>query len=137
MKKIQRILMLSMLLALLLTIGSSAEGLLLDPNAFRAQAYCSSPQPGKVKVTINVNATGIMSELGASSVTIYKQDGTAVATFEKNTTQGMTAKNSSRYSGSVTYNGTTGQKYYAVVICYASRSSGTSKQTVRTASVTA
>lgn len=73
---------------------------------------------GKIEVDFSVTANGRkMPDIRATRVTIYKEGGTIVATYIY-TDPGygyMIAHNKSTHGGSVTYQGVTGQRYYAIV----------------------
>lgn len=76
---------------------------------------------GKIEVDFAVTATRPMPDVGATRVTIYKEGGTAVATYIY-TDPGyayMMGHNSGKHVAGVTYQGVSGQRYYAIVTFYA------------------
>lgn len=87
-------------------------------------ASCSSGS-GSITVDFDITATGRMSSLGATTVSIRDSSGTTVKTFHYTTTEGMMGSNQGYYSSSVTwYGATSGSRYYAVVYFKAANSSG-------------
>ena len=83
---------------------------------------------GKILVEIDVDATHMMDEVGASYVYIYEQqsDGTydVVYTFRKSAYPSMIVEDSFFGYVDVTYQGIPGHRYYAYVGCYAKDSNG-------------
>lgn len=76
---------------------------------------------GKIEVDFSVTATGKMPDVGATRVTIYREGGIVVATY-KYTDSGysyMIDHNTSTHGGTVTYQGVSGLRYYAVVTFFA------------------
>lgn len=81
---------------------------------------------GKIEVDFAVTATRPMPDVGATRVTIYKEGGTIVATY-RYTDPGyayMMGHNSGNHVASVTYQGVSGQRYYAIVTFYAGNLNG-------------
>lgn len=83
---------------------------------------------GKVLIEIDVDATDMMDEVGASKVFIFEQqsDGSyeIVFIFRKEAYPSMIVEDSFFGYVDVTYQGTPGTKYYALVGCYAKDSNG-------------
>lgn len=84
----------------------------------------SSGGSGSITVSFNIKATGTMTKLGASMIEIKNSSGVTVKTFHAASTTGMTTSGVATFKSSVTYNGTVGEQYYAVVYFIASNSSG-------------
>jgi hypothetical protein len=79
-----------------------------------------------------------MTTIGATSIKIYKYGGTSpVYTFNSSSYSSMLGSNRISYGSSVSYSGTSGTKYYAVVTFYAKNSNGSSTETYTTGYVTA
>ena len=81
---------------------------------------------GKIEVDFSVTATGLMPDVGATRVAIYKADGTRVASYWY-TDSGygyMIGHNRVSQTASVTYQGVSGQRYYANVTFYAGNLNG-------------
>lgn len=90
------------------------------------RAYAQSG--GKVLFEIDVEATHIMQEVGASEVYVYEQqdDGNwdIVYTFTKESHPSLIETNSACAYVDVVYQGTVGKNYFATVACYAKDSTG-------------
>lgn len=81
---------------------------------------------GVIDIDFSITATGKMPDVGATRVTIYKEGGTIVATYIY-TDPGygyMMDHNSAKHTASVTYQGVSGQRYYAIVTFYAGNLNG-------------
>lgn len=81
---------------------------------------------GKIEIDFSVTAMGLMPDVGATRVTIYKEGGTIVATYIY-TDPGysyMIGHNRVSQTASVTYQGVSGQRYYAIVTFYAGNLNG-------------
>jgi len=113
-----------------------------EVSAARASSYFSknyayiSSSGGTISVSFYVKAYSTMTSLGASKIQIYNSSGSVVKTFYSSSTSGMLGSNCSTYSGSVSYTGTSGTKYYAAVTFYASNSGGSGKAYATTDTVT-
>ena len=70
---------------------------------------------GEVKITYQVRASKTASPIGASSIAIYKSDGSYVTTIRGTTSNGLMANSTTSKSGTYTYKGTSGTSYYAKV----------------------
>ena len=94
---------------------------------------------GIIKIEFRVVGTGTMTKLGASTIDIYKSNGTFVKTISYTASGNgyMMGYNTAYHSGSVPYSGVAGQKYYAVVNFYAKNSSGSDTRSYTTAYKTA
>lgn len=76
---------------------------------------------GKIEVDFAVTAMGKMIDVGATRVTIYDENGKSVAIY-RYTDSGygyMIGHNKYTHTASVTYQGVSGQRYYAIVSFYA------------------
>ena len=76
---------------------------------------------GKIEVDFSVTAMGRMPDVGATRVTIYREGGPIVATYIY-TDRGydyIMGHNTYTHTASVTYQGVSGQRYYAIVTFYA------------------
>lgn len=126
--------MISLLCALALILGLPGVAFAAEVNP-RASYYFSCTdvrayaKPGsKILIEIDVDATHIMQEVGASYVYIYEQqsDGSYddVYTYTKEAYPSLIWTNSGCAYVDVTYQGTAGKKYYALVGCYAKDANG-------------
>ena len=122
------LLVLSMLCAI--PVPVAALDLPIDTATPRASYYIASTYAsisennGTVTVSFDIAATGKMTSLGATMVRIKDSNGTTVKTFYSTNTNGMMGSNCSIFYCSVTYYGTSGKQYYAVVSFKAENSSG-------------
>ena len=103
--------------------------------------YASAAGNGKVLVEIEIVATHTMTQVGAQRVYIYEQqsdgDYEIVHTFEYEETSGMMAYGNAFYDGALTYQGTSGVKYFATAILYAKDGSGSETMVVDSYVITA
>ena len=123
-----------LLCALVVMIGLPADGVAaqVEPRASdyisctRVGAYAAGY--GKVRIEVDVTATDMMEEVGASEIFIYKQNSRGtydlVYTYVKDVYPQMIVENSFFGNIDVTYRGTAGCRYFAAVGCYAKDSSG-------------
>ena len=113
------------LLAALLVLGSIAPT--AGATQARASTYFKSPTisisaqgSGKVKVSFTIKANQTMDTLGASYITIWEKQSSGSYKQVKIFTRadGIMSSDTASASGSVTYSGTAGTKYYAVINFY-------------------
>lgn len=83
---------------------------------------------GKVLIEIDINATHKMDEVGASVVHIYEEQANGsykeVCKYTKAANPNLIVEDSYFAFLDVTYQGTSGKEYYAIVGCYAKDSAG-------------
>lgn len=115
-------------LMMLLSIGATAA--YIPPDSPDASAYIANYSAkvinggnGVLKVSFDVTGTATMARIGASSITIYKSNGTYVTTllWSDSGRSGMMASNT-------IYNGDTESVYvgagsYYAVVCFLARNS--------------
>ena len=91
-----------------------------------------------VDVSFSITGTGYMDKIGAAVITIYKSDGTSVATYSYTNTSYayMMAYNTYYHCGDVYFTGTPGESYYAVVGFLADKDGGGDTHTMTTSTVT-
>lgn len=95
-------------------------------------AYIHKWGDGDISVEYTVFGTGIMDTLGAHRVTVYRATGGSrdvtkddlVATYWHENTPGMMTTDDYVYSNSIRLQVEPGQRYYAVLIFYASLDGG-------------
>ena len=131
-------------LVLVLTFGLSGMAAAAQEEEITpyTNAYISSMTGALSKSgdTVNVHftiyATGTMTSIGASCIRLYTSDGSWVKTFVPTSYSSMLGSNCVIYSGTVSYDGTDGTTYYAVITGYAKNSSGSGTMSYTTASLT-
>ena len=130
----------SVILVLSALFMLSAVAAYIPPDSPDASAYISSYSVsiinggnGKLKVQFDITGTGIMTQLGASCIKIYKSNGTHVATIwhYDSGRSGMMGSNDYYHSDLEIYTVTPGS-YYVKITFYAKNSSGADAQTVQT-----
>ncbi len=134
--KMKRLFSAILVLTLIFSMCSSAFAADIMP---RANPYIgsksgsiSSAGSGKININFNVTAVDIMTTLGANNIKLYKADGTYLKTFYSSSYPNMLGSNTYTYGSSVSYNGVSGESYYAVITYYASCSEGSSTSTLTT-----
>ena len=141
--KVCKIVSLVMVIAILVSVMP-----LVSAATVRASDYfwCTSAQitptgSGNMVVEFDVTATETMKEVGTSKVVIYERqsNGTykAVKTFTRYNTAGLIEYNTFCSVGDVSYKGTPGIKYYAVVTFYAKNAGGSETLNMTTRIITA
>lgn len=104
-------------------------------------ASCSPISGGKIIVTVEVNALGYMSKIGASTIYIYKSSDqtnwNVVKTYQYTDYPQMMGTGMHYADDPITFHGTPGYYYCASVICYAGNSSGHDERLYTTSGVRA
>lgn len=124
----------------LILIGCCGGALAVNDDMMRASvtvtytqaAASSGSNTGEVKFTYQVRASKTCSPIGASSIAIYKSDGSYVTTVRGTTSNGLLANSTTSKSGTYTYKGTSGTSYYAKVTLSATAGSEHDSRTVTT-----
>lgn len=114
-------------------IGPRASLTLSEYNA-GLRAGSSS---GEIRISYDVSATNIANSIGVSSITVYKSDGSYVATITGTIGNGLIIKSDSTHDGIYTYKGTSGASYYTKVTVFATIGSTSDSRTVTTSAVKA
>lgn len=134
--KMKRFLSAILVLTLIFSMCSAAFAEEITP---RANPYINSKSgsiacagSGKININFRVNASDVMTTLGASKIELYKADGTWLKTFYSSAFANMLGANTYTYASSVSYNGVSGESYYAVITFYASCDRGSSTATYTT-----
>jgi len=94
---------------------------------------------GKVDFKFSITATGKMTEIGVTKIEVKNSSGVTVKTF-RNTDRDysfMIGTNKTTHSGTVTYQGVSGNKYYAIAYFKAANSTGSDTASVPSILVTA
>lgn len=139
--KIKRLFSAILVLTLVFSMCSAAFAEEITPraNPYINSKYGSIARAGSGTININflVNASDVMTTLGASKIELYKADGTWLKTFYSSAYANMLGSNTFSYGSSVSYNGVSGESYYAVITFYASCDRGSSTSTYTTSTQTA
>ncbi len=139
--KIKRLFSAILVLTLIFSMCSAAFAEEITPRANpyigRKTGSISSAGSGKININFSVDSADIMTTLGASKIELYKADGTYLKTFYSSAYPNMLGSNTYTYGSSVSYNGVSGESYYAVITYYASCSKGSSTSTLTTLTVKA
>ena len=141
--KVHRIM--SVLLILLIICVSASPSQAIEPRASDyfavTQAWATALGGGKVIVEFDMGTTHTMKQLGAKEIVLKEKqsDGgyDTVKTYTSSNTAGLIKTNSTCAYGSVTYSGTSGKKYYAIVKFYAKNSDGSETLYQATNTITA
>ena len=135
-KRYIRVTAMVMALMLCLSVPAAAAAAVPDPAQPQSDAYIhgyfatiGSPSKGTMTVSFSTIGTGTMSTIGTTKIYVYKWNSAIpVATFTSGTTPSMLGYNTIAHGGSYSCSGISGEKYYAVVYCYAARNGGSSTQ---------
>lgn len=130
---------LSFILVLVLCSGIPAMAVDARTNEYIEDGSTSIVANGDGSITVSfyVTGTGRMTKIGASTIYIKNSSGTTVKTYSYPTYSNLQGSNRMSYSSSVTYSGSSGSYYYAVVVLYASNSNGSGTLQMTTSSVKA
>lgn len=143
MRKTNRVLIVMLLIA---SFISTPIAMAAAPHSPQSNAYISSfaskvsaTGNGQIKIEFETGGTGTMGTIGASVIKVYNQNGW-VYTFNMSNlayTSKMVGNNTTSFYGSVTYDGVSGNTYYAVVTHYAAKEGGSGTEVYTTNSVVA
>lgn len=104
-------------------------------------AHCTAVKGGKIIVSVQVDALGYMSKIGASKIYIYKSSDNAyfscVKTYKYADYPSMMSSGTHFNDDVITFHGTPKYYYRAAVFCYAGNSSGHDQEYYLTSSVRA
>ena len=109
-------------------------------DAYIAGYYASIGSYSKGTVTVDFSTTGTspMDSIGATSIVVYKSNSTQpVGSLSSSYTASMLGHYRVLYGNSYTFTVTPGEKYYAVVSCYAAKDGGSSTRKYTTSYCTA
>ena len=101
---------------------------------WRSSAWLTKTSSNQFRACFDVTCIGIMEEVGARTIRIQKStDGvnwTTIITYSKDTSPYLIDYNTAAHGTCVSYTGTPGCYYRAVVTLYAKNSSGIGEMTV-------
>ena len=142
---LRRTLPLLLAFSIVMTSSALADGFGSVENAelSRSSAYinnCSgriSPQGnGKFNIVFTVTGTGLMDQIGAMTIKIYKNGAfTDMFRYTYSGRGGMMGSNTTSWTDSERYQGVSGSSYSAVICFYAANSNGSDTIFYTTASV--
>lgn len=136
MKKIMRIISIMLIIATMLASMTAIVGARASRYIDTHFATIAAVGSGKVDISFTINGTDTMNQIGAKTIKVYTSVGTLVKTFSYTSYSSMMTTNKVSYANKVTYSGTAGTTYYAVVTFYAEKG-GSDTKTYTTASVKA
>lgn len=128
----KRVNIVALILCLLMLLSIGATAAYVPPDSPDASAYIANYSAavlnggnGVLKVSFDVTGTATMSRIGASTITIYRSNGTYVTTiiWTDSGRSGMMASNTF-YNGDTESVYVGAGSYYAVVCFYAKNYSG-------------
>lgn len=124
MKKITRITVILIIISIIMSMSVLA----VQPraNLYIMTDYASivRKENNDVKIEFSITCTGPMTMLGASTIKLYTSDDTLVKTFKYADYPEMMGYSDTSYTSSVTYQGSSSEKYYAIVTFLAENNSG-------------
>lgn len=103
-------------------------------------AYALTESGGKVIIEFEVDGTGRMDLVGSSYIVVQEKSGSTwkgISTYFGSVSNGMLDDSAYSHIGSITYTGTPGKEYRALVTVYAKDSTGDDSRTLTTNIVTA
>lgn len=124
MRKMLKITSVIVVLSVVLSVAAFAAETRASEYFDNYTAYVTKLSGGSIKISFNVVGMDTMSMLGASVIKVYDSNDKLVKTFTYTAYPEMMGSNVMKYSNSVTYSGTAGESYYAVVTFFAKNSSG-------------
>lgn len=109
---------------------------------FSAHSVSATPiGNGKIAFEFDIIATHTMTELGATSIAVYRENSngthTLMRTYNQSNTSGLYTTNNYSWYGRVDYQGVVGNEYYAVISMYCENASGRESKVRTTYVVTA
>lgn len=136
----KRILSFGIVAALALSLFGGAALAVEDRASTTITMYTASAakgsNAGELKISYDVQAKGLASEIGISSIEIYKSGGSYVTTITGTTGNGLIRTEATRHRSSYIYEGESGESYYAVVVGFATIGSDSDSKSRTTAVVT-
>lgn len=128
MKRFTRFVCIFLVTSMLLAIPAFAAEARASNYFIKSSVYLEKTSSTTFEAWFDVDAIGIMDELGASVIKIQKSsDGTSwttMKTYTKETYSSLICEDTASHAACVTYTGTTGYYYRAYIILYAKNSTG-------------
>lgn len=140
MKKSVRIFSLVCALAMALSVCASAAEQRSSAYLSTYSAMLYAYEDGEVTVFLRATGTGLMDEIGATQITLYEAVGSGMFRTAKVYTSDeypdMLCSGNQYCKVAARYNGTSGNRYYAIIKVYAADSTGSDTKTYTTAAIT-
>ena len=132
MKKRPVILVLALIAALsCISVSARASVYLFN---YGADAYAGDT--GEITIEFNVLANQISDKIGASEITLYRENGLMDRGITGSVRNGLITTSDSSHTGSYTFkNLTPGESYYAEVIVFAEDDGGSDSRAIETRSI--
>ena len=129
-----------MMLACCFSTASAAATTTLRASETISNRFVSlneGTRSGEVVVTFMVTAKTTASQIGVSSIKIYKANGPLVSTITGTTSNNLIGSSTITKNGHYTYKGVAGTSYYAEVVIFATIGQNTDSRVITTKTVTA
>lgn len=136
MKRIYKTISLMLVLAMMLSTCAFAIETKSSAYLFSYSGTLTRTSTGKLCISFDVTGTNTMIDIGASTVRVYKSNGTLMATYSYTAYSSMMAHNTFFHSSSLTYSGTTGESYYCIITFHARNANGYDSKNYATHSCT-
>lgn len=104
------------------------------------EAWTSSGAKREVIISFNVYATDYMDFIGSTYIVVQEKNGSSwdtVMTRFGSVANGLLEEDTDEHAGNISYMGTSGKEYRALVTIYAENNKGNDSRTIITNSVTA
>ena len=127
---------------LMFSVGVTASASMLRASQYLSSysAWGSANGCGSVSFSFDVTATSLSDKVGATQVVIQRKSGSSwvtAQTYNSNTRASLLGSDCVSHGDTITYSGTSGQQYRAVVTCYAEKNGGSDSRTATSNMVTA
>jgi hypothetical protein len=129
-----------MFVSALITVPASAGVLRASLCLDSYSAWATATGGGNVQIDFDVSAVSLADKVGVTQIIIQRKSGstwTNASTYSSTTTPNLLASNALFHCDDVTYGGTSGQQYRAIVTVYAKIGSDSDSKSVTTNTVTA
>lgn len=105
------------------------------------RAVLTPTSGGKIVITVDVDGLTSMTQIGASKIHLYESTDninfTRIRTYNYTNYPSMMGSGKHFFEDVITYSGTAGRYYYAIVYCYAGNSTGYDQKAYTTSIVRA
>ncbi|MDR1159153.1 MAG: hypothetical protein LBK69_00790 [Syntrophomonadaceae bacterium] len=138
-KRFMRMVVLVLILSMAILPATMAAEARASYYIDNCNARIAATGNGNLRINFNITGTGLMTNIGATRIDVKNSNGLTVKTFfsANSLYSNMMGSNAYYHLSSVTYAGTSGSYYYAVVTFYAGNSTGSDTDVYMTASVMA